>query len=179
MVDVHEPRGPERGCRRRIAYYLRTDDRVFEETPGVYVDDNSQIQLEVTTAWLLDDVLQGLQLVYHLHLLGARLSAPARDGVSGRLRDALERPDPGRRARVRWFALRRRRVRRRCVYGGSGEAAYPVAMAPVPAVSVDSIPVPRCGGLRVAGAAYEITELSLTGGVKRQALRPFPAARTT
>lgn len=161
-------------------YYLRTDDRVFEETPGVYVDDNSQIQLEVTTAWLhLDDVLQGLQLVYHLHLLGARLSAHQLE-MGYQVDYVTHWSDPIRvDARAFDGSLYGDGAYGDGVYGGSGEAAYQWRWhlcQPCQSIRFRFRDVEDYG---VAGAAYEITELSLIGGVKRQALRPFPAARTT
>jgi hypothetical protein len=52
-------------------YYLRPDGRVFQETPGVYVDDNSHITMRIQTAWVkMDGTLQGWQRVIHLLALG-------------------------------------------------------------------------------------------------------------
>jgi hypothetical protein len=57
-------------------HYLRTDGRVFRETPGVFRDDNSQIPMILETAWIkLSGYLQGLSRFYHAHLIGERKSA--------------------------------------------------------------------------------------------------------
>jgi len=57
-------------------YYLRTDGRVFAETPGVHSDAGTRIQLRLETAWVhMLDQLQGFQRFFNFHLLGAWLSA--------------------------------------------------------------------------------------------------------
>lgn len=59
----------------REFYYLRTDGRVFKETPGVYADDNLQIRLLLETAWLkLAGYLQGWSQVHEAHFLGRFVS---------------------------------------------------------------------------------------------------------
>jgi hypothetical protein len=57
-------------------HYLRTDGRVFRETPGVYRDDNSQIRMVLETAWIkLQGYLQGMARFDHVHIIGERMSA--------------------------------------------------------------------------------------------------------
>jgi len=52
-------------------HYLRSDGRVFQETEGLYRDDNSQIKLIIETAWIkLTGYLQGFQRVDRAHLIG-------------------------------------------------------------------------------------------------------------
>jgi hypothetical protein len=52
-------------------HYLRTDGRVFRETPGVFRDDNSQIVLRLETAWVkFAGFLQGWQRVWYAQILG-------------------------------------------------------------------------------------------------------------
>lgn len=52
-------------------YYLRTDGRVFLETPGVYRDDNSHIVMRIETAWVkLAGYLQGWQRILWALFLG-------------------------------------------------------------------------------------------------------------
>jgi len=59
----------------RAFYYLRTDERVFKETIGVYADDNLQIKLLLDTAWIkLAGYLQGWQQVHEAHFLGRFVS---------------------------------------------------------------------------------------------------------
>lgn len=160
-------------------YYLRTDDRVFKETPSVYLDENTQIQLEVVTAWLhLDDALQGLQHIYHLHLIGSRLSAHQLE-MSYQIDYVMHWSD------ATWFDARTfdgtlygEGAFGDGVYGGSAETAYQWRWhlgQPCQSIRFRFRDVEDYG---VAGASYEITELLLTGGVKKQSLRPFPAGRT-
>jgi hypothetical protein len=52
-------------------HYLRTDGRVFRETPGVYSDAGTRIRLRLETAWIrMQDQLQGFQVFWYLYLLG-------------------------------------------------------------------------------------------------------------
>lgn len=51
-------------------HYLRNDGRVFRETPGVFRDDNEHIRSVIETAWLKVNGLQGFQRIYHVLLLG-------------------------------------------------------------------------------------------------------------
>lgn len=56
--------------------YLRTDGRVFAETPGVYRDDNTHIVMKIETAWIkLTGYLQGWQRVIDASFLGEYKSA--------------------------------------------------------------------------------------------------------
>lgn len=53
-------------------YYLRTDGRVFVETPGVYKDDNVRIPRRIDTAWIkATGYLQGWQKILTAVFLGA------------------------------------------------------------------------------------------------------------
>lgn len=52
-------------------HYLRTDGRVFRETPGEYRDDNAHIVMKIETAWIkLAGYLQGWQRVIDASILG-------------------------------------------------------------------------------------------------------------
>jgi hypothetical protein len=56
-------------------HYLRTDGRVFRETPGVFRDDNSHIRRTIETAWLrFGEAIQGFQRIYHAHFVGRYVS---------------------------------------------------------------------------------------------------------
>lgn len=56
--------------------YLRTDGRVFAETPGVYRDDNSHIRMRIDTAWVkFGGYLQGWQKVIAASFLGTYKSS--------------------------------------------------------------------------------------------------------
>lgn len=57
-------------------YYLRTDGRVFVETPGEYRDDNSHIVMKIETAWIkMAGYLQGWQRILWAYFLGEWKSA--------------------------------------------------------------------------------------------------------
>lgn len=54
-----------------VYLYLRTDGRVFRETPGVYSDDGSHIVMRIETAWIkLTGYLQGWQRIVEALFLG-------------------------------------------------------------------------------------------------------------
>lgn len=58
-----------------LYYYLRTDSRVFVETPGVYMDDHLHIPMKIETAWLhFAQHLQGWQRVLYAYFLGQFIS---------------------------------------------------------------------------------------------------------
>lgn len=56
-----------------VYQYLRTDGRVFVETPGVYADDNGHIPMRIETAWIkfAGTILQAWQRVLTAVFLGA------------------------------------------------------------------------------------------------------------
>lgn len=54
-----------------VYHYLRPDGRVFQETPGQYLDGNLQIRLVLETAWVkLLGYLQGWQQIHAIMFLG-------------------------------------------------------------------------------------------------------------
>ena len=58
-----------------IYHYLRLDSRVFQETPGIYLDDNSRIPLRIETAWIhYANYLQGWQRIIYAYFLGRWIS---------------------------------------------------------------------------------------------------------
>lgn len=59
-----------------VYHYLRTDGRVFRETPGAYLDDNAQIKLVIETAWIhFAPYFQAWQRVLWAYFLGTYKSA--------------------------------------------------------------------------------------------------------
>jgi hypothetical protein len=61
-----------------VYHYLRNDSRVFEETTGVHVDDNSHIRMRIDTAWIkLTGYLQGWQRILWVYFLGTYKSPHA------------------------------------------------------------------------------------------------------
>lgn len=162
--------------------YVRTDGRVFRETIGQYADDNSHIPMLVSTAWIkMAGYLQGFQRVLHASVVGAFKSAHQ---LSMRYRidyqDAWSEPillDMG------------------ALYGGSlyGVGNYGVG-------NYDGDPTPlgtvyqarwhvnrRCQSVAFEftdvedvstfGAAFELSELTITGGVLGPAF-PVGASRS-
>lgn len=54
-----------------VYHYLRTDGRVFKETPGVYADDNAHIPMVIETAWVkMAGYLQGWQKILRADVIG-------------------------------------------------------------------------------------------------------------
>jgi hypothetical protein len=59
-----------------LYYYVRTDGRVFVETPGAYRDDNSHIPMVIEMAWLkMAGYLQGWQRIWYAQFIGEWRSA--------------------------------------------------------------------------------------------------------
>ncbi len=59
-----------------LCHYLRTDGRVFRQTPGVYADENLQIAPAIATAWIVPtEARQGLFHVWRAQFLGVWRSA--------------------------------------------------------------------------------------------------------
>ena len=54
--------------------YLRSDGAVFQETPGVYIDDSSPTLMSFTTSWINSAGLQDYQRTYEYYLIGTYLS---------------------------------------------------------------------------------------------------------
>lgn len=58
-----------------VYHYLRPDGRVFKETPGLFRDDNAHIPMLIETAWIkMTGYLQGWQKVLWVYWIGAYLS---------------------------------------------------------------------------------------------------------
>lgn len=55
--------------------YAKSDGTVYQETPGLYLDDATSISMKLTTGWLSFAELQGFQRLYKLLLLGEYKSA--------------------------------------------------------------------------------------------------------
>ena len=59
-----------------LYHYLRSDGRVFVETPGLYRDDNSHIPMVIEMAWLkMMGYLQGWQQIWYAQFVGEYKSA--------------------------------------------------------------------------------------------------------
>lgn len=149
-------------------YYLRTDGRVFVETPGLYRDDNSQIRLGIETAWIkFAQYLQGWQRIWHAQILGEWESAHTL-----RVRYQLD-------YEVDWSRPRNLDVGNNRSTSPYGDGAYgdgPYGGAANSTRYQRRIHIgKRCQGIRFwiedieetadAGASYELSELLLTGGI--------------
>lgn len=158
-------------------YYLRTDGRVFRQSAD-YDDGGNRIPLVIETAWLhLQEQLQGFQRIYHLHVIGNRKSAHT-------LRVQYQTDyDVGWSEPFTFDATSE---------GGSvyGEGAYGAGVygGSSPTRYQFRVHVGRkCEAIRfrfsdyeaagTTGAAFELTELLITGGVKGPAFK-LPAARS-
>lgn len=161
-------------------HYLRTDGRVFVETPGEYADDNSQIKLIIETAWIkLTGYLQGFQRVDEAHLIGEYKSAH-------RIRFRYQTD-----FMAGWSApidVDWRTYDDGSLYGDGpyGDGAY--GGAPPEVYSWRVHLSEACQSIRFRfedledagsfGASYELSELLLIGGFKGHARRPYPATRS-
>ena len=183
-----------------VYHYLRTDGTVFKETPGEYLDGTSRITLRLETAWLhLLEHLQGFQRFWKLLLLGTWAS-PHQFGVSYRLSfdEAWSEPyyldATGDTSSEGWI---------------TGDSANPIGEDPItgtvygegdfgdgpfggrgPDVYWWRYGIHEAGASvqfrfedfekdGLAGASFELTEMTITGGVMKPDIRPFSAARST
>ncbi len=181
-------------------YYLRTNDTVFKETPGEYSDNGSRIVLRFETAWLhLYEHLQGWQRFWKLLLLGTWVS-PHQLGIQYRTSyqdawsDASWLDATGDTDSAGWL---------------TGEGCSEIGVDPLTGTSygdgvfgagdyggtADDVYQWRFGihedGQAVqfrfedfekaglAGASFELTEMTITGGVKKLDARPFSGSRST
>ncbi len=160
-----------------VYHYLRTDGRVFVEqaTPS---DAGSAVVLDMETAWIhLQEQLQGFQHIYHLEVLGnwksphtlrMQYQTDYMDGWSEPL--PFDATDPGGTG-----------------YGAGAYGDGPYGGVSRPAYQWRWHIGAKCQAIRfrfrdheaygVAGAAFEITELLITGGVKGPMYK-LPAARS-
>ena len=182
-------------------HYLRADGSVFRETPGVYSDAGRRIPLRLETAWLhMLEHLQGFQRFWKLLLLGTWVS-PHQLAISQRLNydEAWSEPyyldATGEEAGATgWITGDTANVIGEDPITGSayGDGAY--GDGPYGGTGPDVYQW-RYGihenGQSVqfrfedfekagqTGASFELTEMTITGGVKKVDMRPFAGARST
>lgn len=181
-------------------HYLRTNSVVFQETPGVHADGNARIRLMFETAWLhLVEHLQGFQRFWKLLLLGT-WSSPHQLGVSHRLSYDETWSEPyyldatGEDSDEGWLtgdsanpigedpitgSVYGEDEYGEGVYGGTGPDVYQWEYGiheDGQAVQFRFEDFEKAG---LAGASFELTEMTITGGVKKPTIRPFSAARST
>lgn len=182
-------------------HYLRNDDTVFQETPGQYADAGARITLRFETAWLhLLEHLQGFQCFWKLLLLGT-WSSPHQLAVSHRLNydEAWTEPyyldatgeETG---ATGWITGDNANVIGEDPITGSdygdGDYGYGPYGGRGPDVYQWRYEIYEDGqsiqfrfedfekaGLN--GASFELTEMTIVGGVKKVDMRPFSGARST
>lgn len=181
-------------------YYLRTNDIVFQETIDQHRDGLARITLRFETAWLhLLEHLQGFQRFWKLLLLGT-WSSPHQLAVSHRMSYDEAWTDPyyldatGDTSSAGWITgdnanpIGEDPITGTVYgegdygdgnYGGEGPDVYQWRYG----IHEDGQSVQfrfedfEKAGL--SGASFELTEMTITGGVKKVDMRPFSAARST
>jgi len=181
-------------------YYLRTDERVFVETPGVYSDAGKRIRLRLETAWLhMHEHLQGFQRFYKMHVLGGRESAHQlvvqyRTDYVGHWSDPAYLDATGLdTGATGWITGDRARTVGEeplagsvygdgpygdGVYGGDGPGLYQWRAHLGVVGQAIQFRFEDFEADGYAGAGFELSELTLTGGSKGPARRPFSGARS-
>lgn len=178
-------------------YVLRTDERVFAETPGVYSDAGLRIRLRLETAWIkMVEYLQGFEKFFNFHLLGTWVSAHQL-GVQYQTdytlgwTDAVWFDATGETSPAPWISGSNV-VGTEPIsgsdynsgqygdgqYGGTapGEYAWRLDLYEVgQAIQFRFEDFERAG---LFGASFELTELVITGGVLGTVRRPMTAGRS-
>lgn len=163
-----------------LYYYLRSDGRVFVETPGVYRDDGSHIPMVIEMSWLkMAGYLQGWQQIWYAQFVGEYKSAHTLR-VRFRLNYELQWSAP--------FDLDVDNNFTASVYGSGAYGAGPYGSVgstvyqrrihvgkPCQAIQFQIQDVEQTANF---GAAFELSELVLTGGIKGP-LYKLEAARSS
>lgn len=182
-------------------HYLRLDDSVFRETPGQHSDAGARIRLCFETAWLhLLEHLQGFQAFWKLLLLGT-WSSPHQLGVSHRLNydEAWSEPywldatgeEAGATGWITGDSANEIGVDPIVgsdygdgdygygPYGGQGPDVYQwryEIYEDGQAIQFRFEDFEKAGE---NGASFELTEMTIVGGVRKVDMRPFSGARST
>lgn len=181
-------------------HYLRSDNIVFRETVGQYRDGHARIKMVLETTWLhLLEHLQGFQRFWKLLLLGTWVS-PHQLGVSYRLSydEAWSEPyyldATGDTSSDGWIIgdsanpIGEDPITGSAygdgdygegIYGGDGPGVYQWRYGiheNGQAIQLRFEDFEKAGA---AGASFELTEMTIVGGVLKLDMRPFSAARST
>ncbi len=182
-------------------HYLRADSSVFRETPGAYSDAGARIPLRFETAWLhLLEHLQGFQRFWKLLLLGTWTSAHQLM-ISQRLSYDEAWTEP--------YYLDATGEAAGATGWITGDSANPIGEDPITgsAYGDDGYGDGPYGGrgpdvyqwrygihengqaiqfrfedfekAGLSGASFELTEMTIVGGVKKVDMRPFSGSRST
>jgi hypothetical protein len=183
-----------------VYHYLRADSRVFRETIGSYSDAGVRITLRLETAWLhLYEHLQGLQRFWRMLLLGT-WSSPHQLNVQYQTDFEDQWSDPewldatGDASSAGWITGEGANPIGEdsvvgSVYGSGAYGDGPYGGAPNAVYSWRVGLHSQGQSIRfrfedfekagLAGATFELTEMLITGGLKKPDNRPFSAARST
>lgn len=179
-------------------HYLKSDDRVFRETIGEHSDAGVRITLRFETAWIhLLEHLQGFQRFWNLLLLGTRTS-PHQLGISYQLdyKDSWTEPywldATGDSIATGWLTGDNCATIGEDPIDGTGYGDGPFGDGPYGG-EADDVYQWRFGihenGQAVrfrfedyekagqTGASFELTEMTIVGGVIAGSTRPFSGAR--
>lgn len=181
-------------------HYLRTNDVVFRETIGSYADGNARIALRLETAWLhLHEHLQGFQRFWNLLLLGT-LQSPHQLAVQHRLNYDEAWSDPyyldatGDTDSAGWITGDNANTIGEDPilgtsygdgnfgdgdYGGTGPDTYWWRYGIHEQGSSVQFRFEDFEKAGLAGASFELTEMTIVGGIDKPDMRPFAGARST
>ena len=162
-----------------LYYYLRTDGRVFQETPGLYRDDNSHIPMVIEMAWLkMAGYLQGWQRIWYAQFLGEYRSPHT---LRVRFRFNYE---------MQWSAPYDLDVDNNFTatvygagaygagpYGSTGSSVYQRRIHIGKECQAIQFQIQDVEQTTQFGAAFELSELVITGGLKGN-LYKLPATRS-
>jgi hypothetical protein len=183
-----------------VYHYVRNNDVVFVETPNEYTDAGARITLRIETAWLhMQDHLQGFQRFWTAELLGTWVS-PHQLGVQWRFdyrddwNDASWLDATGGTDSTGWL------TGEGCAtigedpitgstygegaygagpYGGEANDEYQWNFGIYEGAESIQFRFEDFEKAGLAGASFELTELTIVGGVKAAAYKPFPGSRST
>lgn len=179
-------------------HYLRLDGRVFRETPGEYSDAGQRIRIRFETAWIkLQGHLQGFARFWALHLLGTWLSPHQlgityRTGYDAQWSSTYWLDATGSSSSTGWITgTDAATIGADPItgseygdgeygdgeYGGDAPDVYSWRMRCNEKGSAIQIRVEDFEAVGYAGASMELSELSITGGVKGNVPAPFTSAR--
>lgn len=183
-----------------VYHYIRTDGRIFRETPGVYSDAGRAIKLRLETAWIkMQEYLQGFAKFWHALLLGDwksphQLVMQVQSDYSNAWSDPMYLDATNASSSAGWITGGGAGVIGLEPIGGTmyGDGPYgdgPYGGTP-PAVYQWRAHLGLVGqAIRFrfedfqadgqAGPSFELSELLITGGVKGIARKPFSAGRST
>jgi len=181
-------------------HYLRAGSVVYRETPGEYSDAGTRIRLRFETAWLhLLEHLQGFQRFWKLLLLGT-WSSPHQLGVAYRLdydeawSDAYYLDATGDTDETGWITGDNANpigedpitgssygdgLYGDGPFGGTGPDVYQWRYGIYEAGQAIQFRFEDFEKAGLAGASFELTEMTIVGGVMKPDRRPFSGARST